>query len=371
MDQIIIKATKEDLARPVVTTTGVIEKKQPVPILGNLLIRKKGVNVTFLGSDNQIYVKAEAPIGDGDGEFATTINAQKLLAILNTFEDKDEVTVSSDNNRVKVVCGRSKFELQTLPAENYPEIKEEEAFESAFSMPCNRFKDMLTKVQFATDINGQRYFLNGMLLDIQEQAVIAVATDGHRMSYFNVPLEEPSKKQAQAIVLKKATRELMKLVPESEELLHVLLSDNKIRVKVGLVEVTSNLIEGKYPDYKRVIPMNNSKVFNVARTDLYDSLHKVAILTTEQVKNVCWNLQPHSLAFLVTNTDNEEASDSISIDYDGDPLEIYFNVSFFLEMLNVIKADSFKISLETPMSSSLIQIADDENYKYVVMPVRM
>ncbi|MCD8339427.1 MAG: DNA polymerase III subunit beta [Burkholderiales bacterium] len=371
MSEPFIKTSNKDLLDPVQITAGVIEKKQPLPILANILIRKDGVNVTFLGSDNQIFVKAKTVIGSGEGQFATTLSAKKLTDILKTFDPSDEVSLSQDKSRIKLVCGKSKFELQPLPAENYPEIVEDETFNLAFSMPCSRFKDMLNKVQFATDVNGQRYFLNGILLDVQENNVVAVATDGHRMSYFKVDLEEPCKNPTQAIILKKTSKELLRLVPDSDEILHVHLSDNKIKVTFKLIEVISNLIEGKYPDYKRVIPPNNSKVFTVTHKDLKKSLKKVKILTTDQVKNVCWNLKPGSLSFKVTNTDMEEAEDEISIDYNGEALEIYFNVDFFLEMLEAIEADSFKIALETSMSSSLVQITDNDNYKYVVMPVRM
>ncbi len=370
MASIFIKTTKEELVKPISVTTGVIERKQTMPILGNVLIRKSGANITFIGSDMQLQVKIAAPIGAGKEKVATTVSAKKLAEILNTFGDEDEVTLTTDKNLVRVLCGKSKFELQTLPADNYPEMKEDDSFVKAFTMPCIQFKDLLTKVQFASDVTNNRPYLKGVLLDVEEKKVKAVATDGHRMAYFENDLDEPCEKVCKAILTKKTTKELMRLIPDSDEALEVYISDNQVKVKFGLIEILSALVEGKYPDYERVIPKKNSKIFTVNKAELTKSLQKVAILTTEQSRNVCWALTPGSLAMTARNTEMEEAFDEIPAEYDGEPLEIYFNVGLFLDMLNVVKTESLKISLETPMSSGLVQMADSERFKYVIMPVR-
>lgn len=370
-EKLIIKGFKAEVAKPIMAVSGAVEKKNNVPILANILIRKAGQKVTFTGSDEQIEVTSDAGIGVGDDEFATTVSAVKLCGILSTIPDEAEVSILFSDTHLIIKSGRTKFDLQTIDAEQYPIMKEQMEFQYTFSMPCIKFKNMVAMVQFAAAVNNVRYFLNGVYVAAENNIVRTVGTDGHRLSLFQNELDEPVQGKCEAILPKKTARELLRLIPDTEEMLQISISEKQIKVHFANIDILSKLIEGKYPDYERVIPVNNDKDFFVEREQLIKTLQRVAILTTDKVKNVRWNLSENRLVLATTNADMEEATDEIEIEYKGEPIEIVFNISYLLDMLAVVKTEKVRFSLSGPLSSGLVRVPDSDNFKFVVMPVRI
>ncbi len=370
-DTLIIKGFKAEVAKPIMAVSGAVEKKNTIPILANILIRKTGQKVTFTGSDEQIEVTSDAAIGVGDEDFATTVSAAKLCGILSTIADDAEVSIFYSDNHVIIKSGRTKFDLQTIDAEQYPIMKEQMEFQYSFAMPCMKFKNMLAMVQFAAAVNNVRYFLNGVYVSAENNIVRTVGTDGHRLSLFQNELDEPFAGKCEAILPKKTARELLRLIPDTEEMLKISISEKQIKVHFANIDILSKLIEGKYPDYERVIPTKNDKEFLVDREQLIKTLQRVAILSMDKVRNVRWTLSEDRLVLATTNADMEEAIDEIEIDYKGEPMEIIFNISYLLDMLAVVKTEKIRFSLSGPLSSGLVRVPDSENFKFVVMPVRI
>lgn len=366
----LIEGTKELIGKPVNIVGGCVERKSPKPILGNLLIEKQGSNIIFTATDLNIQISTSAGIGYGDKDFSTTISAKKIADILASLKDNSLVSISYMDDRAFVTSGSSKFKIQTLPSDQYPSMKREECTH-AFSIPCMKFKYLLGMVSFAAAENNVRYFLNGVFLHADENQVTTVATDGHRLALCSAELEEKTSSKVEVILPRKTVRELSRLIPDSEELLSVDVADTQIKISFAGIEVISKLVEGRYPDYNRVVPTTNTKVFTIDRDTFHASLARVAILTAEKVKGARWYLTEGKLKIETTNPDMELAQDEIDIDYSGPELEIGFNVTYILDALNVLKNDKIRISLGGPLSSALIQMPESDKFKYVVMPVKI
>ncbi len=370
-DNLIIKGFKAEVAKPIIAVSGAVEKKNTIPVLANILIRKKGQKVTFTGSDEQIEVTSDATVGVGEEDFSTTVSAAKLCGILSTISDDAEISIFSSDNHLIIKSGRTKFDLQTIDADQYPIMKENMEFQYSFSMPCMKFKNMLAMVQFAAAVNNVRYFLNGVFVTAENKLVRTVGTDGHRLSLFQNELDEEIAGKCEAILPKKTARELLRLIPDTEEVLKISISEKQVKVHFANIDILSKLIEGKYPDYERVIPVKNDKDFIVDREQLIKTLQRVAILSSDKVKNVRWTLSENRLVLATTNADMEQAIDEVEIEYKGEPLEIIFNISYLLDMLAVVKTDKIRFSLSGPLSSGLVRVPDSDSFKFVVMPVRI
>lgn len=368
---VFIECQKDALLKPLQIVGGVIDKKAPKQILANILFKKEGQSVRFIANDADIQITTTAPIGYGDSNFDITISARKLTDIISSLNDNSTLTISEKKGHVLVNSGKSKFDLQTLPADQYPCMADNEGFVHAFSMPCMRFKYLLNMVAFAAATNNVRYFLNGVYICAQDNFVRTVATDGHRMALCEVEQEEPSSQEKHAIIPRKTVRELIRLIPDSEEILSVDISERQLKVRFGTVELLSKLVEGTYPDYNRVIPVANDKEFLVNREELHSALQRVSILTVDKLKGVRWSLSEGTLKVAYTSADMEEAEDEIKIEYSGEPMEIGFNVGYLMDILNILKNETVRFSLGGPLSSALVRMPDSENFKFVVMPMKI
>lgn len=363
-----IDTTRELLSGPIQTVSGVIERKQPLPILANILISQQGKKVSFTGTDLDIQIKTEADIGVEEGNISTTVSSRKFNDILSTLSDSDPVQISEKGRHLSLVSNKSKFELQTLPAADFPCMNQAE-FSSGFKMPCEQFKYMLSMVYFAAAQNNVRYFLNGVLLSVSEKIIRAVATDGHRLALCEMELEAPADKKFDVILTRKAVKEFLRLVPDSDAALSFEVASTQVKVTFNNIEIVSKIIEGKFPDYQRVIPTTNDKVFLVDREVLSKALQRVAILTTDKFKGVRWTLQENKLHIAATNAEMEEAEDEIEIKYSGSELEIGFNVTYLQDVLNILKTAEVKFALGSQLSSALITMPDNDKFKFVVMPM--
>lgn len=363
-----IDTNQSNLSRPVQVVRGIVESKNTMPILANVLIEKKGSEVTFTTSDLNIQCRTHADIGQEGEDFSTTVSAKKLSDILSTINEKENVKITEKGKQVLLQSERSRFELQTLPAADYPLMKNYE-FSPAFTMTCANFRYMLSMVAFAAAQNNVRYFLNGVLLSAHGEKITAVATDGHRLALFEQTQDKTIEDKIEAILTKKTVKELLRLVPDNDELIEVEISKNQMRFKFDAIEIISKLIEGKFPDYERVLPKDNKTIVEINREELKAALQQAAVLTSDGFKGVRWNLQDNTLSIASTNAEMEEVSVKLSIDYSGNPLELGFNVNYLLDVLNVLKVEKVIFSLGGPLQSALITIPDSDKFKFVVMPM--
>jgi DNA polymerase-3 subunit beta len=348
--------------------SGIVERRQTLPILANVLLRREGDALSFTATDLEIQIRTSAAFDAARETGATTVSARKLVEILRSLPDT-EVQLSYANRKLAVQAGRSKFQLQTMPAEEYPTVAQAPATVD-FSVPASSLKYLLSMVHYAMAAQDIRYYLNGMLLVIEGRRVRAVATDGHRLALCEFEREDEAG-AIDVIVPRKTVLELSRLLPDGDEPVRVQVAANQIRFHFGSIELVSKLVEGKFPDYTKVIPAANTKVFTIGRESLMQSLTRAAILTTDKFKGVRWVLAPGTLKVSATNTDQEEALEEIEIDYTGEGLDIGFNVTYLLDVLTNLKAEKLQVSLGDSLGSALLTLPGSERFRYVVMPMRI
>lgn len=365
----IVKSSRDALLKPLQVVSGIVERRQTLPILANILVRKDGDTLSFTATDLEIQIQTKAQIGTGADAAATTVAARKLVDILRALPEAD-VALALANKKLTVASGKSRFQLQTLPAEEFPTVAQAE-FTADFTLPAARFKYLLSMVHFAMAQQDIRYYLNGMLMVVEGNTVRAVATDGHRLALCEVGKDDATAGKIEAIIPRKTIIELLRLLPDSEDALRVQIAANQIKLSFGDIELISKLVEGKFPDYNRVIPANNTKVFLIGREDLMHALARAAILTTDKFKGVRWVLGEGSLKINSTNADQEEAQEELEIDYVGEPLDIGFNVTYLLDVLGNLKNEQVRFALGDALGSALVTMPDSEAFKYVVMPMRI
>jgi DNA polymerase-3 subunit beta len=365
----LVKAPRDALLRPLQVVSGIVERRQTLPILANILVRKDGESVSFTATDLEIQIQTRAEIGAGRDSGATTVAARKLVDILRALPESD-VTLSLAGRKLSVQSGKSRFNLQTLAADEYPTVAQAEA-SADFTLPAAALKYLLAMAHFAMAAQDIRYYLNGMLLVVEASVVRAVATDGHRLALAEVGRDGDAAARLEAIVPRKTILELMRLLPDSEEAVRVQMAANQVKFSFGSIELISKLVEGKFPDYQRVIPVGNNKEFVVGRDELMHALQRSAILTTDKFKGVRIVLAPGSLKITSTNADQEEAQEELDIDYGGEPLDVGFNVTYLLDVLANLRCEQVKFALGDALGSALITMPDSQRFKYVVMPMRI
>ncbi|TSP09578.1 DNA polymerase III subunit beta [Cupriavidus campinensis] len=369
----LVKTSRDNLLRPLQIVSGIVERRHTLPILANLLIRKSGSNVSFLSTDIEIQITTHAECGVGSDSVATTVAARKLLDILRAMPDGD-VALSLNDKRMTVQSGKSRFALQTLAAEEFPTVAEAAEFNASVSLPQKMFKHLLAMVHFAMAQQDIRYYLNGMLLVVDGKKVMAVATDGHRLAYCGVELETEATgggARQEVIIPRKTILELQRLLEDNDDPVQVQLAANQVKFTFANIELISKLVEGKFPDFQRVIPKGYKNAFAIDRVKLQQALQRTAILTTDKFKGVRCILDTHMLKISSTNADQEEAQEELELDYSGDALDIGFNVTYLLDVLANLKSEQVQVSLGDSNSSALITVPEDDNFKYVVMPMRI
>ena len=370
----IIKSSREAFATPVQVVGGIVGKqRQTLPILSNILIKKEGTAVEFTATDLDIEVKTFADIGFDDGkDVQVTVDAAKLQSLINALNHNSEVTLEMSNSAdacVELKQGKSLFRLNTLPADEFPN-RQEIDFEQSFSMPANQFRHLLQLVHFCMAQQDIRYFLNGMLLSVEGTTIRVVTTDGHRLAYSEAQLEQACTSKIMCIVPRRTVLELIRLIPDNENNIKIDVSNSEIRVSFGNIALSSKLVEGKFPDYNRVIPMNNTNIFKVKREDLSAALKRTAILANAKLRGVKWVLKTNSLTVQSTNSDQEEAQDVLDIDYTGDDIDIGFNLLYLQDVLNNLKSEEVQFALLSNTGAMLVTMPDNTSFKYVVMPMR-
>lgn len=367
----LVQATRDALLKPLTTVVGIVERRHTLPILANLLIRKEGRHVYFVATDLEVQITTQAEFGVGDEQVATTVAARKLLDILRALPDVGNVTLSLTDGKLIVQSGRSRFALQTLEANDFPTLAQPEQWQVSLGVAQKNLKHLFATVHFAMAQQDIRYYLNGMLFVFESELLRTVATDGHRLAH-NATVIEGVESRHDVIVPRKTVLEMQRLLGEVDDQVLIDVGSGQIRFRFGQVELISKLVEGKFPDFARVIPTNYSRHFLINREALQGSLQRAAILTTDKLRGVRIQLGDHHLRISASNAEQEEANEELEIDYEFEPLDVGFNVSYLLDVLANIRNEAVQWSVQPDSNASvLITLPDDEHFKYVVMPMRI
>jgi DNA polymerase-3 subunit beta len=371
---IVLKAGQEKILAALQAVCGIVERRHTLPILANVLLRKTGNRVEFTTSDLEIQVRTSAEFDGDAGDFATTVGARKLIDILRSMPSDQSVTLSSSQNKLTLQGGKSRFTLQTLPADDFPLVQEAADFGPVFSVPQRALKQLINQVHFAMAVHDIRYYLNGILFVAEGKSLTLVATDGHRLALAQATLDTDIPKQ-EVILPRKTVLELQRLLKDErdgdEGPIEMCFAGNQAKFAFSGMEFVTKLVEGKFPDYNRVIPKNHKNHVTLGRAPLLASLQRAAILTSEKFKGVRLNLEPGMLRIASSNAEQEEAKEELEIDYGGDAIEIGFNVTYLMDALANMGQDMVSLSLQDANSSALITVPEQAGFKYVVMPMRI
>jgi DNA polymerase-3 subunit beta len=367
---IVFQSTQDKVLAALQSVAGIVERRHTLPVLANVLVRKVGAELQLTTSDLEIQIRTQADLGGDDGTFATTVGARKLIDILRTLPSDQRVTLESKDAKLILKGGKSKFTLQTLPAEDFPLVQEAPSFGPVFSLPQKTLKSLMNQVSFAMAVHDIRYYLNGILFVAEGKQLSLVATDGHRLAFASATLDVEVPKQ-EVILPRKTVLELQRLLSDKDGALELQFASNQAKFRFDGMEFVTKLVEGKFPDYNRVIPRNHKNILVLGRTALLSAMQRAAIMTTDKFKGVRMSVEPGVLRLAANNADQEEAVDEIDIEYTGEAIEMGFNVTYLIDALTNMSQDMVRIELSDGNSSALLTIPDNEHFKYVVMPMRI
>ena len=367
---IVLKSTQGQVLSVLQSVAGIVERRHTLPVLANVLIRKTGNSVQLTTSDLEIQIRTTAELGGDNGNFTSTVGARKLIDILRTMPSDQTVSLESTQNKLVLKGGKSRFTLQTLPAEDFPLVQEAPSFGPTFSVPQKTLKDLMNQVSFAMAVHDIRYYLNGILFVAEGKQLSLVATDGHRLAYASATLDVEVPRQ-EVILPRKTVLELQRLLSDAEGAIEMRFASNQAKFSFDGMEFVTKLVEGKFPDYNRVIPKNHRNHITLGRVPLLACLQRTAILTSEKFKGVRLNVEPGLLRVASNNAEQEEAVDELDIDYSGDAIEIGFNVTYLIDALSNMSQEMVKLELQDSNNSALLTNPENNAFKYVVMPMRI
>jgi DNA polymerase-3 subunit beta len=367
----LLQIERDALLKPLQAVTGIVEKRHTLPILSNVLLERKQDELQLVATDLEIQVSTRCQAGKGGaGEQQLTVSARKLQDILRSLPEGTELSLDAQNNRLQVKAGKSRFNLQTLPAADFPLLGDSGTPLSKVTVQQKALRELLLLVQFSMAQQDIRYYLNGMLLVLEGELIRVVATDGHRLSYASGAVETQTDKR-EVILPRKAVLELTRLLTDGDEPVSIELYANQVRFRFGAIELTTKIIDGKFPDYTRVIPTNYQKHIAVDRIVLLQALQRAAILSNEKFRGVRWMLTEGSLRISCTNNEQEEAQEELEVDFAGDALDVGFNITYLLDVLNNVDCERIDCAFGDANSSMLITLPKRADYRYVVMPMRI
>lgn len=361
--------TRDALLRPLQVVSGAVERRHTLPILSNVLIRVGDNELSVTGTDLEVELVAKVTLEAAvPGE--VTVPARKLLDIVRSLPEGKDVKLEANGDKVIVRCGRSKFTLSSLPATEFPDIDEWEA-EVSFDLARGDLKHLMERTHFSMANQDVRYYLNGMLFEVNDNQLRTVATDGHRLAMSGIELEQSGLPQRQVIVPRKGITELMRLLESDDQPVQVAIGQNHIRVRTDGMTFTSKLLDGRFPDYRRVLPQGGDKIVVAERDILRSACSRASILSNEKFRGVRLNLSAGELALTANNPEQEQAEEVIEVEYQGEALEVGFNVNYVLDVLNAIQGEQVKFTLTDSNSSALVEDNADDSALYVVMPMRL
>lgn len=364
-----IKVQREILLRPLQQVVGVVERRHTLPVLANVLIRVADGQASFTTTDLEVELSARMAVeGAAPGE--VTIPARKLFDIVRALPDGSMVDLKQEGDRVRLTQGRSRFTLATLPASEFPATEAGEALER-IEIDQAGFKKLLERTTFAMAVQDVRYYLNGLLVELRENGLRAVATDGHRLALAETEGAGEGEVKRQVIIPRKGILELQRLLEGGESRLLLVFGRNHVRAELADSVVVSKLIDGRFPDYEAVIPLGADKVITVDRDVIRQALSRAAILSNEKYRGVKMEVAPGMLRVIAHNPEQEEAMEEIEADTEVAQLGVGFNVNYLLDALGAIEGDRVRIRLRDGASSALVESLTESGNRHVVMPLRL
>jgi len=360
---------KEDILNELQLLQGIVEKRNTMPILANILINTSHGKVELIGTDLEVGMKTYFS-ADVEENGAVTVSGKKVFEIVESLSSKDDVSFEKiDEKMIKIKSGASKFRVNILPKEDYPQVPEPK-FKKDINLPLKKFKDMIERVYCAIS-HEQRYYLNGALMKLKNNSIELISTDGHRLAYTYTKIEDLNIiEEIKGIISKKALSELRKL---EDKTIAFDLDENNLFFNVKNRTLTSRIIEGKFPNYKAVIPKDNNNTLTLDREKITNAVRRVSLLSTERSRGIKFSIKENKVSLFSSNPELGEARDEVDVDYSGDELEIGFNSQYILDFLSTIKAEEVCFELKDENSAVLMRTKDEEDieYKYVLMPMKI
>lgn len=367
---LVLNCPKENLLKPLQSVVGVVERKHTLPILSNILVENSNGKTALIATDLELQITTWMD-GQAEQDSSFTVSARKLLDITRSLPDSTTMALDMNNDQVRIQAGKSRFNLQTLPAKDFPKLQIGEGEGISFKVEGGKLRNLLARAQYAMAVQDIRYYLNGMLFQLQEGKLVVAATDGHRLAVDAITLEGETGKSMEMILPRKTVVELIKLLGEGEDEVTIQIGTNQVVFQHADFELRSKVVDGKFPDYQRVVPTGYERKFEISRQRLHQALTRAAILTNDKYRGVRFAITSGSLRIACSNNEQEEAQEELEIEYKNDPLDIGFNVQYVQDVLNNLNCESVECSFGDANSSMLINIPGDANFNYVVMPMRI
>ena len=360
---------RDALLKPLALTSGFVEKKQTMPILSNIFFKKEGEQVTIIANDMEIQATLFLNNGISGDDLAITLPAKKLQDVLKALPE-GEVNLDITDNKVTVKSGRAKFTLQSLPADHYPLLRVGDDCIGQFNISQRNLRELISKVQYSMAVNDSRVFLNGLLLEIKENQLRLVATDAHRLSFVNFPLAD-TLTDINAIIPRKTILELHRLLEDNDEQVTIKMYPNQVFFETQNKQLITKVIDGKYPDYERVIPLTNDKLCLINREQFLKAVQRVAVIGIDKLKTLTLELKPNLLIIRCRNEEQEDSRDELSVQYGYDSeLSLNFNISYILDVLNNSHEENLQWAFFDNQRSVLVTVPNEVDFKYVIMPLR-
>ena len=360
--------SRDALIKPLNLVAGVVERRQTLPILSNVLLSLEGSQLSLTGTDLEVELVGRVELASAGVDGEVTVPARKLVDICKTLPEGSEIEFTVEAGKATVKAGRSRFTLSTLPASEFPSVEEGQG-ELSLQLPQALVKRLIERTAFAMAQQDVRYYLNGMLLEIKSGRLRMVATDGHRLALCTAP-EAVDAGDAAVIIPRKGVLELSRLL-EGDENVRLVIGSNHVRASTEQYTFTSKLVDGKFPEYERVLPKSPDKSVIGGRIELKQAFTRTAILSNEKYRGVRLKLSNDALEITANNPEQEQAEEVVNVEYQGDNLEVGFNVSYLLDVLSVLDGNKVRLSLADSASSALLEEAETGDSLYVVMPMRL
>lgn len=362
--------SREDILKPLQLATGTVERRHTLPILSNVLLDISDGILSITGTDLEVELIASVELVQASDDGKITVPAKKLFDICKGLSDSALIEFILEDDKLRIRSGRSKYSLSTLPAKDFPNLEEWKS-EINFAIAQHDFKKMIDNTSFSMANQDVRYYLNGMSLETAENQIRCVTTDGHRLALTRLDLGEEQLDEAQVIIPRKGVTEISRLIEDSDDNVYVSIGSNHIRLSSSGFTFTSKLVDGRFPDYRRVLPKGGDKEIIAEKSVLKQAFTRAAILSNEKFRGVRLNLASGELTITATNPEQEVAEEVVEVNYQGADLEIGFNVAYIIDVLNALESDEVKITLGDSNSSALIEDNLDDRSVYVVMPMRL
>lgn len=366
---LILETNKDALLKPLQTVTGIVERRHTLPILSNVLIDCQDGQVGLLGTDLEIQIHTDGPKSELE-DFKLTVNAKKLQDILRALPDNATIKMEHEGTQLTVKAGKGRYNLQTLDARDFPTMDIAENISVVFTLTQEVLREMLSQVQYAMAVQDIRFYLNGLLMQVDGDMLRLVATDGHRLAYAQHKIEANLPK-SELVLPRKTVLELFKLLAFPNEPITIEFLHNQVRFSARDTIIVSKIVEGKFPDYERVIPQDNNKIFRLSRTVFLDSLERASILASEKFKGTTLSVKPGLLVITCINNEQEKAQEEIEIAYQGEEVELSFNIQYLMDVLRNLHSEDVQLAFGAQMQSMLLTIPDNNDFKYIVMPMRI